>query len=138
MDDLSRRSLMRWLIGSAAAIVAGFHRTLLAAPQTVRTFTVIATRGEFRVANSDKKEIRVNLGELVRITFEAQDIPHSFTTEETSPHYRIARRAEPGKPVTFDFRADQVGEVPIRCTLTIDPKCQAKGMSLMLIVMEPK
>ena len=136
MDDLSRRSLMRWLLGAAAAIVAGFHRTILAAPQAVRAFTVIATRGDFHVVNSDKKEIRVNLGELVRITFEAQDIPHSFTTMETSPHYRIARRAEPGKPVTFDFRADRAGTVRIECTLTIDPKC--REMHLELIVMEPK
>jgi heme/copper-type cytochrome/quinol oxidase subunit 2 len=133
---LSRRRFGRRLLATAAAIVAGFHRSHLAAWQGVRAFTVTATRGDFKVENSDKKEIRVTLGELVRITFIAQDIPHSFTTVETSAHYRIDRRAEPGKPVTFDFRADRAGTVPIQCRLTIDPKC--KDMTMHLIVVEPK
>src|SRR5262245_47903497 len=117
MTALSRRRLVQWLVGSTAAIVAGWYgggRTLFA--QTRREFTVTATRGEFKVANSDKKEIRVTLGDLVHINFDAQDIPHSFTTEETTPHYRIARRAEPGKPVSFEFRADRAGEIPIYCS----------------------
>jgi hypothetical protein len=51
-------------------------------------------------------------------------------------HYRIDRRADKGKPVTFRFLADKVGEFEIKCTLTIDPRC-AKEMRGKLIVQPP-
>ena len=65
-----------------------------------------------------------------RITLHAEDIPHSFTIEE-SP-YRIMKRAEPGKPVSFDFRADQPGRFRFYCNLTADEKC--KDMQGTLVV----
>ena len=58
--------------------------------------------------------------DLVRITFSTDDIPHSFTLDT----YRIAKRVEPGKPIVFEFRADQPGRFPIYCNLTIDEKCR--------------
>jgi nitrous-oxide reductase len=98
-----------------------------------REFTVTARKFAFQVSGSDKPEIRVALGDAVRITFAAEDIPHSFTTVEASPHYRIDRRAEPGKPITFDFRADQAGTVPIHCTLTLEARCKEMVASLIVV-----
>ena len=78
-------------------------------------------RYTYVVSGANGPEIRVQQDDLVTITFAAEDIPHSFTVSDD--HYRIDRRAEPGKPVTFRFRADKVGEFEIRCTLTIDQRC---------------
>ena len=65
--------------------------------------------------------IRVQQGDMVTITFAAEDIPHSFTIGDP---YRIDRRAEPGKPARFSFIADTPGEFQIQCRLTIDERCQ--------------
>lgn len=127
------RSAARWMVAAAASLlivaVAGDAATHA---QGRREFTVTAHKFAFRVSGSETPEIRVALGDLVHITFQAEDIPHSFTTVETNPHYRIDRRAEPGKPVSFDFHADQAGTVAIRCTLTMESRC--KDMLLSLIV----
>jgi heme/copper-type cytochrome/quinol oxidase subunit 2 len=133
MPVLSRWRSARWLIGSAGFLaLANLASDRVVHAQARRDFTVTANHYEFVVVGNDKREIRVNLGDVVRITFDAQDIPHSFTTVETEPHYRIARRAEPGKPVTFEFHADQEGTIPILCTLTLEPRC--KEMKAFLIV----
>src|SRR6185503_17345932 len=97
---------------SAAGLVA----------QSKRDVSVSATKYAYTVSDSNTPEIRVKQDDLVIITFSATDIAHSFTISDD--HYRIDRRAEPGKPVNFRFRADKVGEFEIRCTLTIDPRCQ--------------
>ena len=64
--------------------------------------------------------IEVAVNDVVRITLVAEDIPHSFTIDE----YRVAKRAAPGKPVTFEFRADRAGTFPFYCNLTIDDGCR--------------
>lgn len=76
--------------------------------------------------NGGGSEVRVQQGDLVTITFSAEDIPHTFTVEG----YRIDKRAEPGKPVTFRFAADKAGDFPIYCSLTIDERCirEMRGM----------
>ena len=60
--------------------------------------------------------IDVALGDVVKVTLVAEDVPHSFTVDG----YRIAKRAAPGKPVTFEFRADRAGTFPFYCNLTSD------------------
>ncbi|MCX6538086.1 MAG: cupredoxin domain-containing protein [Acidobacteria bacterium] len=60
--------------------------------------------------------IEVAQGDVVKITLVAEDVPHSFTVDE----YRIAKRASPGKPVTFEFRADRAGTFRFYCNLTSD------------------
>jgi heme/copper-type cytochrome/quinol oxidase subunit 2 len=100
--------------------------------QTRKTFEVTARKYEFRVAGVQGPEIRVPLGAQVKITFTAEDIAHSFTTLDDN-HYRINRRGEPGKPITFEFRADKAGRFPFGCTLTIDERC-AREMRGVLIV----
>jgi heme/copper-type cytochrome/quinol oxidase subunit 2 len=104
------------LAAIALLVVAG---TALMA-QARRDFTVSARRYSYTVNDRDQAEIRVSQDDIVRVTFSAEDIPHSFTIDE----YRISRRAEPGKPVTFEFHANQAGEFLIYCNLAIDERCR--------------
>jgi plastocyanin len=64
--------------------------------------------------------IAVNKNDLVKVTFTARDMPHSFTIDGP---YRISKRANAGQSVTFEFRADQTGTFTIYCALSQDPKC---------------
>lgn len=108
-----------------AAVAFGFVAIVAASiavvAQSRREFDVTARRYTFSVAGQDEPTIRVNQNDLVHIRFSTDDIPHSFTIEE-SP-YRIMRRAEPGRPVAFDFRADQPGRFRFFCNLTAEPRC---------------
>jgi len=68
--------------------------------------------------------IEVQKDDLVKVTFRAHDIAHSFTVDA----YRIAKRAAAGQSVVFEFRADQTGTFPFYCNLTQDDRCkQMKG-----------
>jgi heme/copper-type cytochrome/quinol oxidase subunit 2 len=80
-----------------------------------RKFTVSAHRYAFTPARLDVRQ-----DDLVRISFSTDDIPHSFTIDR----YRIAKRVEPGRPIVFEFRADQPGRFPIYCNLTADDGCK--------------
>ena len=80
-----------------------------------RKFSVSAHKYSFSPARID-----VQQDDLVRVTFSTADIPHSFTIDT----YRIAKRVEPGKPIVFEFRADQPGRFPIYCNLTADDGCR--------------
>jgi nitrous-oxide reductase len=64
--------------------------------------------------------IEVHQGDIVRITFHAVDIPHTFIIDG----YRIAKRAAIGQTITFEFRADRAGTFPIYCNLTADERCR--------------
>lgn len=82
----------------------------------VREFTVTGDHYAFSPAS-----LTVNRNDLVKITFTAADMPHSFTIDGP---YRISKRAGAGQSVTFEFRADQPGNHPIYCALSQDPKCK--------------
>jgi heme/copper-type cytochrome/quinol oxidase subunit 2 len=109
----SRRGL------AAAALFIGVVAGWVSAPHSQeaseRTFSVSAHQYAFSPA-----VIEVNQDDLVRITFTTEDIPHSFTIDK----YRIAKRVERGKPVVFEFRADQPGRFPVYCNLAIDERCK--------------
>jgi heme/copper-type cytochrome/quinol oxidase subunit 2 len=81
----------------------------------VREFTISGNRYAFSPAT-----LTVNRNDLIKITFTAQDIAHSFTVEG----YRIMKRAGAGQTVTFEFRADQPGTFPFYCNLSQDEKCK--------------
>lgn len=115
----SRRAFVRALI--AVATASGLGATVARA-QARREFSVVARRYSYTVAGNDRAEIRVNQNDLVHVRFSSEDIPHSFTIEEAP--YRIMRRAEPGKPVTFNFRADAPGRFRFYCNLTADERCR--------------
>jgi plastocyanin len=66
--------------------------------------------------------IEVQEGDLVTVRFEADDVPHSFTIDDDA--YRIAKRAAPGQPAVFEFRAEKAGSFPYYCNLTTDDGCR--------------
>ena len=80
-----------------------------------RKVTVSAHKYAFNPAR-----IVVHQNDLVRVSFSTDDIPHSFTIDK----YRIAKRVEPGRPIVFEFRADQPGRFPIYCNLSVDDGCK--------------
>ena len=88
-----------------------------------REFSISGNHYAFSPAN-----ITVDRNDLVKITFTASDMPHSFTLDD----YRIVKRAGAGQAVTFEFRADRSGQFPYYCNLTADEKC--KGMKGTLTV----
>ncbi len=113
-------ALLATIVGAGVGVVA----------QSRREFTVVAKRYSFSVSGSDGAEIHVTQNDLVHVTLSTDDIPHSFTIEE--PPYRIMRRAEPGRPVSFDFRADQPGRFTFFCNLTADSRCREMHGTLVV------
>jgi heme/copper-type cytochrome/quinol oxidase subunit 2 len=113
-------------LGLSAAVVT----SVAVIAQARRDFDVTARQYSFEISGSSEAEIHVTQNDLVHITLSSADIPHSFTIEDAP--YRIMRRAEKGKPVSFDFRADQPGRFRFFCSLTADPKC--KDMHGTLVV----
>jgi len=123
------RSFSRGAVLIASLTVAGWSVPLAEmidgepAQSPVREFTVTARRYEF-----SPNRIEVKQGDLVKITLIAEDIPHSFTIDE----YRIAKRASPGKPATFEFCASQAGRFVFYCNLTAEEGCRAMRGELVV------
>jgi heme/copper-type cytochrome/quinol oxidase subunit 2 len=82
---------------------------------TARPFSVTARRYKFEPAR-----IEVVQDDVVKIELRTEDIAHSFTVDD----YRIAKRASPGQPVTFEFRADRAGAFPFYCNLQTEDGCR--------------
>jgi heme/copper-type cytochrome/quinol oxidase subunit 2 len=80
-----------------------------------REFTITGDQFSFKPLR-----IEVQKDDLVKITFMAKDIAHSFTIDQ----YRIAKRAGAGQTVVFEFRADQIGTHRFYCNLTTDDRCK--------------
>ena len=97
--------------GAALFALTGYARS---APQ-VREVNVRADKYSFAPTR-----IEVQKDEIVKVTFTAVDIPHSFTIDG----YRISKRAAAGQTVTFEFRADRTGPFPFYCNLTQDDRCK--------------
>ena len=103
-------------VRSACVLVVAMFGLLVQAQEGgERKFTISAHKYAFNPAR-----IVVQQDDLVRISLSTDDIPHSFTVDR----YRIAKRVEPGKPIVFEFRADQPGRFPIYCNLTADDGCK--------------
>ncbi|HEY2906137.1 MAG TPA: cupredoxin domain-containing protein [Vicinamibacterales bacterium] len=82
---------------------------------TARPIRIIASRYKF-----DPPRIEVTQDDLVQIDLRTSDIAHSWTVDA----YRIAKRATPGHPVTFEFRADKAGTFPYYCNLQLEDGCR--------------
>ncbi len=101
---------------AAVALAGGTLGALVpASPGQVREFSVSGRDYAFSPAR-----IEVQKDDLVKITFTAGDIAHSFTIDG----YRISKRAGAQQSVVFEFRADQPGSFPFYCNLTQDSKCR--------------
>lgn len=120
MYALRQHALALATLASAVAAVGALASQATARAQGAQR--EISIRGE-QFAFSPA-ELEVQKDDLVRITFTAVDMPHSFTIDG----YRIAKRAGAGQSVVFEFRADRTGEHVFYCNLAQDDRCrQMKG-----------
>jgi cytochrome c oxidase subunit 2 len=111
-----RRPPGSWLaLMFVAALAAGDSGPAPYAEQVRHDVVINARRFEFAPSR-----IEVSVGDIVRVTLVAEDIPHSFTIDD----YRISKRAAPGKPITFEFYAARSGTFRFYCDLTIDEGCR--------------
>ena len=104
-----------WIASVACVVTAS---VVLASPPapgqaTVREFAVRGDQFAFSPAT-----IEVQKDDIVKITFTAVDMAHSFTVDE----YRIAKRANAGQSVTFEFRAS--GNARFYCNLAQEDRCR--------------
>ena len=113
---LTRRTATSMLafacLGLAAVI---WSRSSARAQGQVREFSVAGNQHAFTPGRLD-----VQQDDLVKITFTAHDMAHSFTIDE----YRIAKRAGAGQSVVFEFRADRPGTFNYYCNLSQDERCR--------------
>ena len=100
-----------------------FALTVSAKTPQVREISVRADGFSFSPSS-----IEVQKDEIVKVTFTAVDMPHSFTIDA----YRISKRAAQGQTVTFEFRADRTGPFDFFCNLSQDERC--KSMRGKLVV----
>src|SRR5262245_18107874 len=106
----------QWLVFSTAGASVLFLVSAAAQdPGTTRQFSINVNHYTFAPA-----EITVDRNDLVKITFTASDIAHSFAIDD----YRILKRAGAGQTVMFEFRADRAGRFPFYCSLSQDAKCR--------------
>jgi heme/copper-type cytochrome/quinol oxidase subunit 2 len=124
MISIPHRTVMASLfVGGALAVGVSTFTLKPVAQGATREFTITGDQFAFKPVR-----IEVQKDDLVKITFTAKDIAHSFTIDQ----YRIAKRAGAGQTVVFEFRADQVGTHRFYCNLTTDERC--KRMEGELIV----
>jgi heme/copper-type cytochrome/quinol oxidase subunit 2 len=90
---------------------------------TAKPVAVAARRYKFEPAR-----IEVGQDDLVKIEFRTDDIAHSWTVDD----YRISKRASPGRPVTFEFRADKAGTFPFYCDLKTEDGCRSMKGELVV------
>jgi heme/copper-type cytochrome/quinol oxidase subunit 2 len=127
----ARRRLHLTQLSLCVVLLAAVAGGVAVAAQSKTDIAVAAYKYGYRISGSDKAEIRAHVGDLLRIAFSAEDIPHSFTIDDD--HYRISRRAEPGKPVTFEFRADKAGIFEIYCNLSNDSRCRRETIGRLIV-----
>jgi len=110
----------------AAAVL--FCSSLAVAPRAARPLQAhecTVTANDFAFNPS---RLEVQQGEIVRVSFHAVDIPHTFSIDE----YRISKRAAIGQTIVFEFRADKAGTFPIYCSLTTDERCRTMKGELVV------
>ncbi len=113
---LRHKAIVASAFGVCALVAAPLALpSLLRAQGPAREFTINGDHFAFAPLR-----IEVQKDDLVKITFSARDIAHSFTIDQ----YRIAKRAGAGQTVVFEFRADQVGTHRFYCNLTADDRCR--------------
>ena len=115
MNELRRKILIAAAGLTGVLLGASLFRMSTVRAQGAREFTIKANQFAFAPVR-----IEVQKDDLVKISFTASDIAHSFTLNQ----YRIAKRAGAGQTVVFEFRADQAGTHRFYCNLTQDDRCR--------------
>jgi len=110
-----RKSLGLFAFACLGLAAAMWARTSAGGQGQVREFTVEGNQFAFSPAR-----IEVQKDDLVKVTFTARDMAHSFTLDE----YRIVKRASAGQTVVFEFRADRSGSFTFYCNLSQSDKCR--------------
>ena len=124
MNRLRHKAIVASTCVAVLLLAAPFvEKSRARAQGATREFTISGDHFAFTPVRME-----VQKDDLVKITFTAKDIPHSFTIDQ----YRIAKRAAAGQTVVFEFRADQPGTYRFYCNLTTDERC--KRMEGELIV----
>ena len=115
MKQLSRKSLIASACVAASVLGVSVYAAAVRAQGQVREISITGDHHAF-----SPPTIEVRKDDLVKITFTAADMPHSFTIQQ----YRISKRAGAGQSVVFEFRADQVGDFEYYCDLKQDERCR--------------
>jgi len=110
-----RKSLGLFVFACLGLAAAMWARTSAGGQGQVREFTVEGNQFAFSPAR-----LEVQKDDLVKVTFTARDMAHSFTLDE----YRIVKRASAGQTVVFEFRADRSGSFTFYCNLSQSDKCR--------------
>jgi plastocyanin len=113
----TRQSVVFATLAASVLLLVGMAVTVEGQDQGGQTREFVVTGDHYAFSPAS---IPVNKNDLVKVTFTAKDMPHSFTVDGP---YRISKRAGAGQSVTFEFRADQTGNFTIYCALSLDPKC---------------
>ena len=124
-------NLFRPVWGLAAGLLVTVIAGSAVVAQSTREIVVTGRKYTYVVEGANGPEITVRENDMVSITFSAADIAHSFTISDDL--YRIDRRAQPGKPVTFRFLASKTGPFEIRCVLTVDERCQREMRGWLVV-----
>ena len=119
--------MTKTFLGIASVVGVAIAAAIIGAPDAdaqgaVREITVRGDQFAFSPAR-----IEVQKDDIVKVTFTAVDMPHSFNMDGP---YRVAKRAAAGQTVTFEFRA--TGNATFYCSLTLDERC--KNMHGELVV----
>jgi cytochrome c oxidase subunit 2 len=123
-----RRLRLLLVLMFVAVLAAGDAGSAPNSAQIRHDVVVNAKRFEF-----SPSRIEVSVGDIVKVTLVAEDIPHSFTIDD----YRISKRAAPGKQVTFEFYAARAGTFDFYCDLTIDEGCRKMKGQLIVTGQAP-
>ena len=116
MSTVPHRAVLATIFVAGLLLAAvSAHMLTPAAQGTAREFTLTGDQFAFKPLR-----LEVQKDDVVKITFTAKDIAHSFTIDQ----YRIAKRAAAGQTVVFEFRADQPGTYRFYCNLTTDERCK--------------
>jgi heme/copper-type cytochrome/quinol oxidase subunit 2 len=115
MARLRRKSVSVFAFASLGLVAAVWTRTTAGTQGQVREFSIEGNQFAFSPGR-----IEVQKDDLVKVTFTARDMAHSFTIDE----YRIAKRAGAGQTVVFEFRADRSGPFTFYCNLSQSDRCR--------------
>jgi len=111
IDD--RQSMRTRVLASLTALLA-VTVLLLPLPATASAPAEHHLQLNARMFAYEPHRVRVGLGDRVTITLVSEDVVHGVFVDG----YDVDIRAEPGKPATATFTANQLGKFRFRCSVS--------------------